>query len=405
MTRRWPIRSLRHLLFGPRQSGVVTGLGAVVGAVGVVAYLAGWWFGWIELMVLAAGCAVALLMATPFVIGRSRLTVTRSLSPARVRAGDTALAELRAINTHRLPLRRTRVDEQIDDGRTGTRLYPVDVPRLPAGGEHLAVYALPTERRGVVQVGPAVVSRGDPMGLLRRQAAHSDTDTLWVHPRWRLVQPLSAGFAKDLEGPTSDQSPAGDIAFHTVRPYNAGDDPRHIHWMSSARMGEVMVRHYVDNRRPHLTVVVDPSPTSYEGDEFETAIAAAASMAVSAGRSGLPIAVRVGERWMSGRARPGDVEETLDRLTTVDMHVEGPLVLTVADALRVERSTSVVALITTARATAAALGAVTLARRHAKVIVVDVGAAGNRLALPSARTVAATDVDEFATAWNRLVTR
>ena len=70
-------------------------------------------------------------------------------------------------------------------------------------------------------------------------------------------RPLPVGFAKDLEGPTSDASPAGDIAFHALRPYQLGDDHRHIHWMSTARTGTLMVRHYVDNRRPTLAVLLD----------------------------------------------------------------------------------------------------------------------------------------------------
>ncbi len=387
--------------------GGLSRLGVTVVAIGAVAYVAGWRLGWVEAMVVAAGCLTALAFGVPFIVSRSRLELSRTISPARVRAGDTALAELRATNAHRLPMRGVRVDEQLGD-----RVYPIDVPRLSAGEAHTAVYPLPTERRGTVRIGPAVVSRGDPAGLWRRQVSHADSDMLWVHPRWRLVQPLSAGFAKDLEGPTADNSPAGDIAFHAVRPYHDGDDPRHIHWMSSARTGEVMVRHYVDNRRPHLTVVVDPSPDAYRGDEFETAVDVAASLAVSLGRAGLPVAVRLGTRWMVGRAKPGSADDVLDRMTTLEPRAEGPLVVSVADALRVESTTSVLALVTTAAATATALACVTLARRHARVIAVDVTApaAGDgeqrpRLALPSARVVHASGVDEFAAGWNRMVSR
>jgi uncharacterized protein (DUF58 family) len=387
-------------------AGGLSRLGLVVVAIAVAAYLVGWRLGWVEAMVVAAGCLLALAFGVPFVVSRSKLELSRTISPARVRAGDTALAELRATNTHRMPMRGVRVDEQL-----GKRVYPIDVPRLSAGEAHTAVYSLPTERRGTIGIGPAVVSRSDPAGLWRRQVSHAEMDTLWVHPRWRLVQPLSAGFAKDLEGPTADNSPAGDIAFHAVRPYQDGDDPRHIHWMSSARSGEVMVRHYVDNRRPHLTVVVDPSPDTYRGDEFETAVDVAASLAVSLGRVGLPVAVRFGTRWMAGRARPGSADEVLDRMTTVEPRAEGPLVVSVADALRVETTTSVLALVTTSLATSTALACVTLARRHAKVIAVDVTAPVNgdgpptRLALPSARVVHAANIDEFAAGWNRMVSR
>jgi uncharacterized protein (DUF58 family) len=378
-----------------------SGLAAVV--IGVVAYVAGWRLGWVELMVVAAGCLLALVVAVPFVVSRSRLTLRRTVEPLRVQAGEAANAVLHAVNTHRLPMRGVRVDETV-----GGQILPVDIPRLGAGAEHVAVYQLPTDHRGTMQIGPAVVSRSDPAGLLRRQVAHTASETLWVHPRWHLVRPLSAGFAKDLEGPTADDSPAGDVAFHAVRPYHLGDDPRHIHWLSSARVGELMVRHYVDNRRPHLTVVVDPAPETYTPDEFEVAIEVAASLVVSLIRLGLPIAARVGRQWIVGRANPADGERALDRLTTVGMHSDGPLAATVADALRVEPATSVVVIVTTGVAQSQTLACITVARRHAKVIVVDVAAADHAAAgpprrmLPGARLVRVSALDDFIGAWNRM---
>jgi uncharacterized protein (DUF58 family) len=378
-----------------------SGLAAVV--IGVAAYVAGWQLGWVELMVVAAACLLALLAAVPFVVSRSRLTLERTVEPLRVRAGDTANAVLRAVNTHRLPMRGVRVDESV-----GGQILPVDIPRLGAGEEHVAVYQLPTERRGTMQIGPAVVSRTDPAGLLRRQVAHTAAETLWVHPRWNLVRPLSAGFAKDLEGPTADDSPAGDVAFHAVRPYQLGDDPRHIHWLSSARTGDLMVRHYVDNRRPHVTVVVDPAPDTYTAEEFELAIEVTASLVISLIRLGLPVAARVGRQWIVGRANPADGERALDRLTTVGVHTEGPLAATVADALRVEPATSVVVIVTTAMAQSQTLACISVARRHAKVIVVDVAAADRddagppRRMLPGARVVRVSTLTDFIGAWNRM---
>jgi uncharacterized protein (DUF58 family) len=219
------------------------------------------------------------------------------------------------------------------------------------------------------------------------------------------VRPLSAGFAKDLEGPTTDDSPSGDIAFHAVREYQSGDDPRHVHWMSSARTGQVMVRHYVDNRRPHLTVVVDSSPDGWTDDEFETGIEAAASLVMSSLAARLPVAARVGHEWIVGRLEPADPQRALDRLTTVARHDDGPLVATVADALRVEPATSVLALITARASLETKLACVTRARRSARVIVVDAShsppVAERRM--PGARSLQASDLDAFVAGWNRMV--
>src|SRR5690606_17562221 len=96
------------------------------------------------------------------------------------------------------------------------------VPRLPGGGSHRIEYPLPTRRRGRYEVGPALFARSDPLQLLRREVRHTGTDVLWVHPRYDAIAALPVGFAKDLEGPTTDTSPIGDVAFHSLREYEPG---------------------------------------------------------------------------------------------------------------------------------------------------------------------------------------
>jgi uncharacterized protein (DUF58 family) len=93
---------------------------------------------------------------------------------------------------------------------------------------------------------------------------------------------------RDLEGqPTPDLSPA-DIAFHALRDYQSGDDRRFVHWMTSARVGRLVVRQFLDTRRAHLAVVVDGARSSYvDGasdycEEFELALSIAGSLGVRA---------------------------------------------------------------------------------------------------------------------------
>ena len=387
----------------PREERTWAGLtvaGIAVAVLGAVAYVAGWQLGWVELMVIAAGCAVALLVAVPFVVSRSRISLRRTIAPDRVMAGEPAAARLVARNEHRLPSRSMTVEDMI-----GGRSRLLEVPHLGAHETHEQTYDLPTGRRGILQVGPAVITRSDPLGLLRRHVSHASTETLWIHPRWHLLKALPAGFAKDLEGPTSDDSPVGDIAFHAVRPYQTGDDPRHVHWMSSARAGQVMVRHYVDNRRPHLSIVVDANPATYLADEFETAVSAVASLLVSMQHYELPAAGRVGRQWIAGKVQPADRTRVLDRLTTVEPGTDERTVVTVADTLRVETATSVLVLVTTGRALAETMACVAVARRQARVIVIDVATPDDALqrAIPGARLVRAASVDELRLAWNRMV--
>jgi hypothetical protein len=93
-----------------------------------------------------------------------------------------------------------------------------------------------------------------------------------------------------LEGRTTDHLSNSDVAFHTLREYTPGDDRRHVHWRSSARVGKLLVRQFVDTRRTQVVLVLDEwlhsytpaeSPEPGDSDEvpqFELAASVAGSI-------------------------------------------------------------------------------------------------------------------------------
>lgn len=379
------------------QLGPLTRAGIFTAFLGAASYVAGWQLGWIELMVIAAACLVALLLAVPFVLGRPGVSLQRRLEPSRVTVGEPAVAEMIATNTRRRRARGLRVEERVGDST-----IVLDVPTLDGGQQHDVMYALPTDRRGVFTVGPAVVTRSDSLGLLRRIATHTEPDVLWVYPRWALVPPLPVGFAKDLEGPTSDASPAGEVAFHAIRQYQHGDDPRHIHWMSTARTGTLMVRQYVDNRRPNLGVILDTDPEVYTPDEFEVAIEIAASLTISSLVAQLPVSAVTTASWLLGRMKPGDRQSVLEQLTQLAPTAGPRLVEVASHALRYEPGTSAVVLITGRRDPFELVHCVAHVRRHARPIVVTISEDQSTapVRIPGARQLRVGSLEEFRLAWN-----
>ncbi len=256
--------------------------------IGIASYLAGWWLGWLELMILAAGCGIVLLFAILAVLGRFPFVIEREVEPRRLTVGEEAFGFLEVTNSGRVPaFPRTAQDA------FGDRPIPVKLPALRPGATHDVRYPLPTDLRGVYEVGPVTVARADPLGLLRRERNYGEVDQFWVYPRTHAIRLSAAGITKDLDGPTSDSSPQGGVAFHTIRPYEMGDDFRLIHWRSTAkRGGELMVRHFVDNRRPQLTVVLDTFAQSYAVPEsFELAVEVVASLSAAAQRVGMPASI------------------------------------------------------------------------------------------------------------------
>ena len=98
-----------------------------------------------------------------------------------------------------------------------------------------------------------------------------------------------------------------DLAFHALREYVPGDDLRHVHWRSSAKAGELLVRQYHETRRGHVTVLLDDRRSSYPrlGD-FELAVSVAASIALRAVRDDFDTYLRCGSHLARGRNRRRD---------------------------------------------------------------------------------------------------
>lgn len=263
--------------------GVVTPAGRLAILLAVVGWVLGWLLGWDEFLWLSTLMLVCVLVAVAFVFGTTNLRVEVNVVPQRVVAGRRSAGQLLVTNPTSLRALPSRMELAV-----GTGVAEFEIPSLGAGEQHEELLVLPTERRGVIPVGPATSVRGDPLGLLRRAVPWTEPVPLFVHPRTTALGHLGAGFLRDLEGqPTSDLSPS-DIAFHALRDYQPGDDRRFVHWMSTARAGKLMVRQFTDTRRAHLAVVVDGSRRSYRdggeeiSEEFELAIEIAGSLGVRA---------------------------------------------------------------------------------------------------------------------------
>ena len=317
-------------------ASTITKVGQVALVSAAVAYVFGWWLGWIELMVVVAGVVLAFVVAVAFTLGRFRLRIERFIEPERVTVGEPSFARLSATNDRVAPSPPVSVMDWIGDS-----VVPVDIPVLGSHGTKEVTYSLPTHRRGIVDVGPVMIAKRDPLGLLSREARLGGKQRLWIHPKVMRLPPLPVGFAKDLEGPTSDMSPKGDVAFHTLREYVPGDEYRHIHWKTSARLGTLMVRQYVDNRRPHLTIVLDTRPDGYDDSTFELAVSCVASLVVSSLAVDQSISAYAGATPVIGALARATKDGVLDHLAGVERTAgNGDLPRTVATAVSSERATS-----------------------------------------------------------------
>lgn len=347
-------------------------------------------------LTIVVGCAlVAVAVAVLLVIRKPRLTVTRDIYPARVTRGVEALARVTVTNKALLPS-----TPAVGIDPCGDTVSELPLPRLGPGRVRARTYRLPTDRRGRFTVGPLRIARADPLGLAHRVQEQGSTETLWVHPRQHAVPSVGAGRVRRLDGPEIDRLPHGTITFHALREYVMGDDLRHIHWRTSARMGELMVREHIDVSVPVLTVLVDNRGSVHDQRSFEDALEVVASLAVAADRERYACLVRaVSGEAVGGASEVGEPVAKLDLLAELSL-TDAPLTDAVG-ALRREPARDTLVVVT-GRPTAADLApAVGLHRQYPHTVVVALNG-GEPLALgvPGITVHTAADGAEAVARWN-----
>ena len=255
--------------------GVISPLGRLVAVATVVAFVVAGVLHWAEFTFVGATLGAALVVAAAFAIGRSTYAVTIELNPRRVVAGDRALGRMTVTNDGSRSVLPTRMELPVGSG-----LAEFVVQRLAPGESAEELFAVPTSRRALILAGPAVSVRGDQLGLLRRTVTWTEQIELFVHPRTTRLRATARGLVKDLEGQTTKVITVSDLAFHALRTYEQGDDIRNVHWRTSARTGQLMVRQYEETRRSQLLLLHSAERTHYAtDDEFELGVSVMASIA------------------------------------------------------------------------------------------------------------------------------
>jgi uncharacterized protein (DUF58 family) len=159
------------------------------------------------------------------------------------------------------------------------------VPPLDRGAAAVASYRLPTDRRGILEVGPLGVVVTDPFGLTEAtiEAAHRVEVTVFPKVEDILPVPFTAG--QDPMAGTLRPHALGRVGedFYALRPYVVGDDLRRIHWPSTARHDELLVRQQEQPWQGRTTVMLDVRRATYDAPAFEVAVSAAASIVTANG--------------------------------------------------------------------------------------------------------------------------
>lgn len=183
----------------------------------------------------------------------------------RCEVGQSVGVRVRLDNDTFLPLPWVEVDE-----KTPQHLVTTGMPRqatsVPLLGSRVITFKLTARRRGHYQVGPIRVRLGDAMGLFQGEREFKSKLSVTVFPRVHAIESLPIPLSQPF-GPVRTQERAfEDPSNHAeIRPYVPGDNPRHIHWRTSARMGGLMIRQYELSATTQMNIFVDLSQASQVG--------------------------------------------------------------------------------------------------------------------------------------------
>ncbi|PRX51131.1 uncharacterized protein (DUF58 family) [Prauserella shujinwangii] len=233
--------------------------------------------------------ALPLFVAVLASASKVRIGAARRLLPDRVAVGGQGEVQIDLWRTGRLPAGEVLLEDGVPYALGSRPRFVVE--RLPQHQSVALRYPVQPVLRGIQQVGPLRATITDPFGLCefeRELIAHS---RLVVVPRvvslWGF--PTGAGLGSGDDGSIRLHAGQGETDV-VVRQYRQGDDLRKVHWRSTARRDEIMVR--VEERpwRGGTTVLLDHRAAAHHGTgptaSLEWAVEFAASVCLHLRRAG-----------------------------------------------------------------------------------------------------------------------
>jgi uncharacterized protein (DUF58 family) len=303
----------------------MTRRGVLTLLLGLATYGVAWLFGAKALYPVATGLVLAPVAA--------RIWVRAASGPIalRRRAGKGALLEggdvwvtLEATPQTRVPLPSLTVTERI--ARLGERTTPL----ARAERFYRGTYVLERVRRGRYVVEEARATIDDPFGLARAQVTLAGGGSLLVYPRLVALDRLfSESGTNAQEGRRLLLRRPTGFDLHSVREYEEGESLRKVHWPSTARKGQLMVKELEDAPRDEVAILLDADPAAVHGESFDVQVRAAGSIlrAHAAHARRAVLAINSGRRPSTRvTSLEGDWSAALALLAEVEPDAPGPLV-------------------------------------------------------------------------------
>jgi uncharacterized protein (DUF58 family) len=281
----------------------------------------GWWFlgatllvgvaainGGINLLFMIFGMMLSLILASGVLseLCLRNLEVKRRL-PSTIHAGTPFLMGIAVKNEKKkIPT------------------FSLEVEDLPAGRMQETAYKHTLPRRGRHRFTGFRISTRFPFGFIRKSRDIEAPADVLVYPALVPVPEtlIRAGLAEAGRNQTPSRSRSGD--FHGLREFRTGDDPRDVHWRTSARRGRFFVRECEEETGRTVLLVLENARRPAEGESaadaaraFEAAVSLTASVALALIKKGLLVGLRTADAYVAPASGPGQAPDILEPLALI----------------------------------------------------------------------------------------
>lgn len=241
---------------------------------GSATYVVAWLFGAKALYPVATGLVLAPLGARAWVRLAARpIRLTRRAGKGVLLEGEDVWVSLAARPDSRVPAPGLTITERID--RFGDQVTALS----RSGGNYRGTYVLERVPRGRYVVAEAHAIIDDPFGLARAELDLDARGSLLVYPRLVSLDRLfseSGAHAQDGRRLLLRRPSGFDL--HSVREYERGESLRKVHWKTTARRGQLMVKELEDAPRDEIAVILDADASAVVADSFDVQVRAAGSI-------------------------------------------------------------------------------------------------------------------------------
>jgi uncharacterized protein (DUF58 family) len=265
-------------------------------------------------LVLHAGTLIGMLWVR---LGSRSIQVERTLQPPTAAVGDQVNVTLTVSNIHDIPINRLLLEDRVENLGTAACV----VAKLPGRTRASVPYSIACDQRGLKRIGPIEITVTDPLGLASINRSLGVEDRLIVHPRIHRLAgyPPVRGRDPSSYAARPEFASRGGEDFFTMREFRHGDDLRQVHWRSSAKRDQLMIRQLETPWQSRGLLILDTRSSAYsDADSFEDAVEGAASFFSHLTASGFDLDVLIGSTYIRSTS-PLAAARSLEALALVTM--------------------------------------------------------------------------------------